>query len=482
MGNIDFLSLNVKLTADAIVGRAGWELLPHDPEWERDIEPCCRSIVRDLESADAATHDGVQAILEVLLPEHGLPTERILAVLFPPPNPRLRTLRQRLDDPEAMRSPEVVMTRLGNRGRTTLVAAREKLGKSTLLTAGIAAVSRGSLFLGERCPRGPVLWLIAEEHPNDFIRRAEAFGADPDRVHLLDHPLDAFKELEAAMHAVCPVVVVIDTLATFAADLVDDPHASSGWIPVMQTFSRLAREYDAAVVLLHHSRKSDGQYRDSTAIGAGVDMLLEMAMGDEAGVRRLKVKSRWAATDYAVRFEGDHFSLSAGELSLEARILSFIEGHPGASLRAVREEVGGRSADVGRVLEALLSRGAIRDEGDDTHHVYRVPSAEKSEARNHCGNHPRDSLQVVAEQGPEPLREPGGSRPENPVGCEREPLPPADLWDGPPAEPPVEEEFEEGASIPFPEDPLALAVDIFDLVPMDAASAKALDEARGLNP
>src|SRR3989442_1659644 len=75
-------------------------------------------------------------------------------------SPLLRSLAELLTDPDALKPPEAVVPRLAYRGRVALIAGREKLsGKSTLLTAGAAAVTRGTDFLGERCAAGQVLWV-----------------------------------------------------------------------------------------------------------------------------------------------------------------------------------------------------------------------------------------------------------------------------------------------------------------------------------
>ena len=48
-----------------------------------------------------------------------------------------------------------------------------------------------------------------------------------------------------------------------------------------------------AILVLHHAGKKDGEYRDSSEIGAAVDMLLQMPRGIERGNRqRLDVVGR----------------------------------------------------------------------------------------------------------------------------------------------------------------------------------------------
>ena len=54
----------------------------------------------------------------------------------------------------------------------------------------------------------------------------------------------------------------------------------------------LAQSSGAAILVLHHAGKKDGEYRDSTEIGAGVDMLIQMPGGIKGNRQRLEAKGR----------------------------------------------------------------------------------------------------------------------------------------------------------------------------------------------
>jgi hypothetical protein len=274
--------------------------------------------------------------------------------------PRWHTLATLMADPEASAPPVAVIPNLAFKARTSLLAAREKDGKSTFASAGVAAVTRGRPFLGQPTTAGSVLWLAAEEHPNDLGQRATLFETDLDRVTVLTRCDDLFADLKAAIAATRPVLLVVDTLATATTGLVDDPHSSTAWTPVMVQFTALARDHDLAVLLLAHSRKSDGAYRDSTAIGAGVDVILEMSTPlDDTVARFIKARARWAMTPFTVRRTGHGYDLSGGELSTDARVLLHIEREPGLSKQRLREAVGGRAADVDMALRGLLYRKVV---------------------------------------------------------------------------------------------------------------------------
>jgi hypothetical protein len=286
-----------------------------------------------------------------------------------------RPLTAILDNPAALEPPVVVVPRLVWRGRVTLLAAREKAGKSTLATAAAAAVSQGAAWLGDATTQGPVLWVALEEHVSDLAARFHDWQADAARIHVidslwgLDDPMDA---LYAEARAVGPTLLVVDTLSALvdATGARPDPGSSTAWTPIMSALTRIARDSDAAVGILHHARRSDGAYRDSSAIGAGVDAIVEMADGPDADVRVLRVRARWRVGDYSIRLAGGagppRYELAKGEPSLDARVLQYVAAHPGCSSRAVRTDVAGRTADITAAIHRLLGAHAIENRGDET--------------------------------------------------------------------------------------------------------------------
>lgn len=275
---------------------------------------------------------------------------------------RCRTLAELLADPETQAPPLVVVPRLAWKGRVTLLAAREKDGKSTLAAAGVAAVTQGRQFLNEPTTASRVLWLAAEEHPNDLAQRAQLFGTHEQHLHVVGRPSpdSLFADIRADVETVKPALLVVDTLASAVEGLVDDPHSSTAWTPVMSALTAIARDCDVAILLLAHARKSDGSYRDSTAIGAGVDVILEMSTPvDDATARTIKARGRWAMHPFTVRFTGGRFDLTGGELSLDARALLHIEKEPGISKQRLRDVVGGRAESVDDAVTGLERRGAV---------------------------------------------------------------------------------------------------------------------------
>lgn len=317
-------------------------------------------------AAAAADPDLDLADIRARLEQHACEAAGLEAVTRDAAALGVRSLLDILADPTALEPPEPVVPRLAWAGRVTLLAAREKAGKSTLATAAAASVSHGASFLGEPCPRGKVLWIALEEHTADLATRFVHFQADAEQVFVLDRLNDPLADVAAAVEQVRPRLVVLDTLPALAALVGESPEpgSSTDWTPIMSALTRPARDFDAAMLILHHARKSDGQYRDSTAIGANVDMILEMTEGDD-GVRKIKARGRWDVGDYAVRLAGAQFELVSGELSIDAQILLYVERNPECSTRDVRANVKGKRAnEIDAAIRRLLEAGALVNVGD----------------------------------------------------------------------------------------------------------------------
>lgn len=368
------------------------------------------------------------------------------------PDLGLRTLREILEDPKVLDPPEPVADRIAYRGYSTLLASREKRGKSTLACGAAAAVSTGSPWLGSPCTPGHVLYITLDESPKDTVRRLVSFGANPDRVTLLSRlvtPGDPLRDVRAAAEEVGPALIVVDTLAELVRDLSLDSGDAGAWTPVVGGLSRVARKHDAGLLLLHHTKKDGKEYRDSTAIGASVDLILVMSEGEPSDVRKLKAQGRLPVDGFSARLHGDphdpdgvpRWELTSGELSLDARILLHVERHPGASTREVRTGVTGRTRDITAALERLLERGALVDRGTGSGRSLYAPdtgsetgsegvgkrgSEPHSEPpprsgqdphgtateppRNRSGNHPRFRDSTPIGTASEPPREPGPER------------------------------------------------------------------------
>jgi hypothetical protein len=275
-----------------------------------------------------------------------------------------RTLGQISDRPGALDGPLALLPRMGWKGRVTLLSAQEKVGKSTLLSAGAAALSVGGYFLGEQCDVGTVLWIAAEEHEYDLAKRLVDQGAHRDRVLIFGPLQNPLVDLDGILAEVRPDLVVPDTLPTLVKDIVEGS-SDTVWSKIMSAFTEMAHTYNCAVILPTHAKKNTPGYRDSNRIGAGVDMILEMSEHPtDPNVRTIKPKGRWKLTPYSVRLaENGLYELASGEQSRESRVLAVIAANPGISQRRVLDQVTGKEADTKVIIANLIVTKRIRDEG-----------------------------------------------------------------------------------------------------------------------
>ncbi len=201
--------------------------------------------------------------------------------------------------------PAVVVPGLAWKGRITLVAATEGMGKSTLFAEAARAVTTGQPFLGKfPTVQGAVLWVVSEEAEDDVILRAVAL--DPRHsglahLYLQDHPVQPLDDLEAEIANRAPRLVIIDTVHSWAGTLIEQASQSDSWRPVIETIQRAARRgpLQPAILMSAEATKKTGDYKDSASIGHGVDVVFSMRQKKSDPISRQveRKKARWAVSD-----------------------------------------------------------------------------------------------------------------------------------------------------------------------------------------
>lgn len=166
------------------------------------------------------------------------------------------------------------------RGCLTLLAGREGAGKSLLSLALGAGVLRGDESSPFPARPGRVLLIDAENGDGELHRRVRALGLDTEAgarlsAYITEAPdlLNALAEVENAIARERPDVVILDSLRSLWAG---KENASEEVGPVLDALRNLARRADVAILLLHHAGKLSGEYRGSTAIGAGAQIVVNL--------------------------------------------------------------------------------------------------------------------------------------------------------------------------------------------------------------
>lgn len=308
----------------------------------------------------------------------------MLSDLAPTQSDEGNTLGELLQMPELLKEPTPAIPYLVWPGLKTLVAAREKIGKSTLAMAGAARATRGETFLGEPMTPQRVLWL-SEEPLAIAVMRAHAMGADLERFIIVSMGMNPHTQLKRALDRWAPSVVVIDTLFRFAA--VEDENDSVAWMPTLLLFDEVTRGGAGLLTLVHSIKHSEkGEYRGSSAIGGFVDAILEMHLPKNGGnVRQLSGRGRLHfGKPFAVRLleeaKGDFELLGDANMQdtivLGQAVCDYVADNPGASQAQIRAALKKKTETISALLGTLKDTGKLTQyEGSKGWHL---KSAQKS--------------------------------------------------------------------------------------------------------
>jgi predicted ATP-dependent serine protease len=292
-----------------------------------------------------------------------------------------------------------------------------KVGKSTFAYPLALAVMKGQLFLGTPTLQGPVLILAVEEHARDVRLRLERFGATPaDPLHVHSGRLDP---------ASLPVIrnfvkehgvrlVLLDTLSRYWR--IHDENDNAEIIRLVSPFVDLAHETDAAVVLVHHERKSGGAdghgIRGGSALFGLVDqsLSLERRPGGGENQRVLKALGRYddSPAELVLELDGDEYRAigTPEQFTLAARqavVLGILTDVPQTveALMAAAQLPRTTTQKVLSSLGAKVARQGAGIKGDPYLYCRPAPQAQGEElAAEEPDSIPPDPLSVGAETNP----------------------------------------------------------------------------------
>jgi len=242
-------------------------------------------------------------------------------------------------------------------GTSTLLAAREKGGKSTLvrhLCHNWVLDGHRVLYLSEEWRR---VWRrqlepLGIEKGGGHFQIVEALGQEPDKLR------------RRAAHG-SEDIVVLDTVTwLLGISLASRDQVVEGLKP----WVTLCASGKTLILLAHLTKK--GELEGSHAFGAGVDTLITyVEAGDD--LRIVDRKSRMLAETpppFAVRKTGSTFSIedAPNELTLttaQAEVLEILPTHPNEALtwEKVSERTGFKEAKTRKVLHDLVDHGLARD-------------------------------------------------------------------------------------------------------------------------
>ncbi len=230
-------------------------------------------------------------------------------------------------------------------GGVTVVAGPPKGGKSTLLGHLARCAETGEKFLGEFDVRpGTPLLLMTEEYGVPVVTKTKAFGLSAMEVVQRSDAVRAGWGLADSLAAASRwvsnhdgAVVIIDTLAVWAG--IENENDAGETTAAVETIRHALADRDAAVILVHHTRKGGGiageATRGSGAIAAACDVQAELTYHNPADPldsrRWLTVRGRiLETTSMLVEYNTASHVYSVVDSSNErnAALLSWVDGVP----------------------------------------------------------------------------------------------------------------------------------------------------------
>ena len=186
------------------------------------------------------------------------------------------------------------------RGGTSLVVAKSKIGKTTLVSNIAARGSKGDEYLGRSMAKGKWVYLAMEEKRSQMIARFHNLDPDPD--NLIIHigpapgttPEAAYFALEGLILGYKPDAVVVDTMARLLR--VKDYSDYGQMCIALEPITDLARRSDCHIMLLHHARKgamSEDSSLGSMATLGNVDTMIMLSKQRESGRRIIASMQRY---------------------------------------------------------------------------------------------------------------------------------------------------------------------------------------------
>lgn len=263
-------------------------------------------------------------------------------------------------------------------GGFSIVAAKPKVGKSTMARGLAVAISKGEPFLGRATTRGKVIYLCLEEKRAEVTSHFRRMGANGAAImiHTGATPKDVLTALEAAIEEHSPVLVIIDPLSRFVR--VTDFNSYAEVTRQLEPLIDLARSSacQTHIMALHHNGKS-GDVREagdavmgSTGFFAAVDTLLTMRKREKA--RTIESAQRYGEDlpETIIHLDPETSRVSAwGDMksfTLNERkkaVLDIMGGDP-IPEATIKELVGGTNGGLtSKAVRVLFDDGALSRSG-----------------------------------------------------------------------------------------------------------------------
>jgi len=251
-----------------------------------------------------------------------------------------------------------------------------------------ATMAGGKWFGSVECEKAKVMYIDEEMGCQVFFDRADQLGMAPENIIYSDHQrvkLDNPRYLQSILRKIDELqidVVIVDTLVRVHGL---DENSNTEMARLYGYFCQM-KDLGAAVVVLHHNRKSGSesgigheQMRGAGDIVSQADTVFSISYNEKndrytmvtTKNRHWRKKEKQPVVCWTIANEGARVSLQEAEpegfvarqgQSLTDAILSYIEANPGAGKNMIHAKVGGRKEVVLSTIDELVAEHLLKAE------------------------------------------------------------------------------------------------------------------------
>jgi hypothetical protein len=282
------------------------------------------------------------------------------------------TLEELLERPELLKRGERTSPVFCREGELSLLAAREKAGKTTLAVWDLVEATKQGT---------PAMLVSYEEAWPRIVTRFKAMGAAPHLTHVVQMPT-SLARIEELIVQNGVKAIVIDSGSSYVGTTkgkVPDTSQAEEWQRAYAEIQAVAIRHNVGICVLVHSPKNEaGGVRGSTGIAAAADTIFQMKpKGGNPRRRYLKVIGRWDNETRVFEANHDGEPTAFEEVdrllaeSVAVRLFTYLIANPGAGVREIRGAVPGKTTAVDATRKELVANGQVvcRTEGR-THSHY----------------------------------------------------------------------------------------------------------------
>lgn len=251
----------------------------------------------------------------------------------------------------------------------SIIGAKPKVGKSTLMRYAAKCLVDNDSFLGRKTYPGKVLYLALEEPYQNVQRDFMAMNVENKKEiyisSLRDEP-DRLMAMERLIELYKPALVIVDTMVHITK--INDLNDYIQTTKALKFVRDISEKYDCHILLVHHSRKGESSGNDSAILGStgllgAVDLILNLET-DSKKIRLISTNGRSGVHFDKVPLQFDPESMHFSELAeyapkLEDRILEIIKSNPGITRQELQNFLKIRSEDLTNGLAVLKANGLV---------------------------------------------------------------------------------------------------------------------------